>query len=155
MNLVKEYKGVKIFVSTLGEFYCDAIKNSNDYKVKTFSSNKLQSIEKAIDDFKGQEIDGNEYYEIESYKSKVTPLKVVRKVGSRLFFNDGTDSSNYSRRHLYPKNVDEKQEFVDLVKLFAQIKVNTDEIDKLYEINRRLKANADAKLRCLPQVAVS
>ena len=51
MNLVKEHKGVKIFVSIQGEFYCDANTNSNDYKKKTFVSTKLQSIEKAIDDF--------------------------------------------------------------------------------------------------------
>ena len=155
MNLVKEHKGVKIFVSTLGEFYCDVNKNSNDYKVKTFSSNKLSSIEKAIDNFKGQEIDGNEYYEIDVCYSKIKPLKVVRQVGDRLFFDDGTDSSNYSRRHLHPKIVDEKQEFVDLVKLFEQIKVNTDEINRLYEIGRQMKANADAKVRCLPKVTVS
>jgi hypothetical protein len=114
MNLVKEHKGVKIFVSIQGEFYCDANLNSNDYKNKTFVSTKLQSIEKAIDDFKGQEIDGNRYYDIAVYNTTLTPLRIVRQVGNRLFFNDGTDTSNYSRKTLYPKNVDEKQEFKDL-----------------------------------------
>ena len=122
MNLVKEHKGVKIFVSIQGEFYCDANTNSNDYKKKTFVSTKLQSIEKAIDDFKGQEIDGNIYYDIAVYNTTLTPLRIVRQVGNRLFFDDGTDTSNYSRRNLYPKSIDEKQEFKDLELLFEKLK---------------------------------
>jgi hypothetical protein len=56
MNLVKEHNGVKIFVSIQGEFYCNANTNSNDYEKKTFVSTKLQSIEKAIDDFKEKDL---------------------------------------------------------------------------------------------------
>jgi hypothetical protein len=155
MNLVKEHKGVKIFVSTQGEFYCDANANSNDYKNKTFVSTKLQSIEKAIDDFRGQEIDGNTYYDIALHSTVLMPLKIVRKVGSRLFFNDGTDTSNYSRKSLYPKSVDEKQEFKDLQLLFEQIKENQKEVSKLYEIQRQLREEADKKLKRLSKVTVS
>lgn len=155
MNQVKEYKGVKIFVSTQGEFYCDANTNSSDYKKKTFVSTKLQSIEKAIDDFKGQEIDGNRYYDIAVYNTTLTPLRIVSRVGSRLFFDDGTDTSNYSRKSLYPKSVDEKQEFKDLELLFEQLKENQKEINKLYEIQKQLRLEADKKLRCLLKVTIS
>lgn len=155
MNLVKEHKGVKIFVSIQGEFYCDANTNSNDYKKKTFVSTKLQSIEKAIDDFKGQEIDGNRYYDIAAHNITLTPLRIVRQVGNRLFFDDGTDTSNYSRKSLYPKLVDEKQEFKDLELLFEQLKENQKEINKLYDIQKQLRAEADKKLRRLSKVTVS
>ena len=155
MNLVKEYKGVKIFVSTQGEFYCDANTNSNDYKKKTFVSTKLQSIEKAIDDFKGQEIDGNRYYDIVVYNNTLIPLRVVRRVGNRLFFDDGTDTSNNSRRYLYPKGIDEKQEFKDLELLFDKLKENQKEINALYEMQKQLRLEADKKLRLMSKVAVS
>lgn len=155
MNLVKEYKGIKIFVSIKGEFYCDANTNSSDYNKKTFVSTKLQSIEKAIDDFKGQEIDGNRYYDISVYNTTLNPLRIVRKVGNRFFFDDGTDTSNYSRKKLYPKFVDEKQDFKDLEVLFQQLKENQKEINKLYEVQKLLRVEADKKLRCLPKVDVS
>ena len=155
MNLVKEHKGVKIFVSIQGEFYCDANTNSNDYKKKTFVSTKLQSIEKAIEDFKGQEIDGNRYYNIAIYNTTLTPLRIVRQVGNRLFFDDGTDTSNYSRTSLYPKVVDEKQEFKDLELIFDQLNENQKEISKLHEVQKQLRAEADKKLKCLSKVVVS
>jgi hypothetical protein len=155
MNLVKEHKGVKIFVSIQGEFYCDANTNSNDYKKKTFVSTKLQSIEKAIDDLKGQEIDGNRYYYIVVYNTTLTPLRIVRQVGDRLFFDDGTDTSDYSRKSLYPKVVDEKQEFNDLELLFEQLKENQKEINNLHEVQKQLRAEADKKLSCFSKVTVS
>ncbi len=155
MNLVKEHKGVKIFVSIQGEFYCDANTNSNDYKNKTFVSTKLQSIEKAIDDFKGQEIDGKSYYDIAVYNTTLTPLKVIRQVGSRLFFDDGTDTSNFSRKALYPNSINEKQEFKDLEIIFEQLRENQKEINKLYEIQKKLRVEADNKLRFMSKVTVS
>ena len=48
MNLVKEHKGVKIFVSVKGEFYCDANTNSNDYKKKTFVSTNCSQLKKQL-----------------------------------------------------------------------------------------------------------
>lgn len=155
MNLVKEYKGLKIFVSNRGEFYCDVNTNSNDYKKKSFVSTKLQSIEKAIDEFNGQEIDGDRYYDITVYNTTITPLKIVKCVGNRFFFNDGTDTSNYSRKSLYPKSIDEKQEFQDLKVLFEQIKENQKEINELYKIQKQLSAEGDKKLRALSKVIVS
>jgi hypothetical protein len=155
MSFLKEHKGVKIFVSYQGEFYCDANTNSNDYNKKTFASKKLQSIEKAIDDFKGQEIDGNRYYDIAVYSTTLTPLRIIRQVGNRLFFDDGTDSSSCSRKSLYPKVVDEKQEFKDLELLFELLKENKKEMQKLREIQTQLTEKANKKLSCLSKVAVS
>jgi hypothetical protein len=154
MTLVKEFKGVKIFVSHEGEFYCDAISNSGDYKKKTFSSMKLQSIEKVIGEFMGQEIDGSTYYDIQYYAATLHKIKIVRKVGDRLFFDDGTDTSNTSRRSLYPKSVDEKQEFSELVDIFDKIKKNQLDINTLYEAQKQLKIEAEKKLKCLPKVSV-
>lgn len=154
MSLVKEHNGVKIFVSNQGEFYCDANTNSNDQSKKTFASTKLQSIEKAIDDFKGQEIDGNRYYDIAVYNTTFTTLKVVRQVGNRLFFDDGTDTSSNSRKSLYPKVVDEKQEFKDLEIIFSQLKENQKQIKELNEVQKQLRVEADKKLRCLSKVTV-
>ena len=154
MNLVKEHKGVKIFVSVQGKFYCDVNTNSNDYKNKTFVSTKLQSIEKAIDEFKGQKKDGNIYYDINVYDTTLTPLKVEIQVGKSLFFDDGTNTSNYSRKALYPKSVDEKQEFKDLKILFERLKENQKEINRLYEVQKQLRAEANKKLKCLPKVSV-
>ncbi len=155
MNLVKEYKGVKIFITDVGEFYCDAIGNSNDYKKKTFVTAKLQSLEKAIDSFKGQEIEGNRYYDIHVYNTTLTPLRVIRNVGNRLFFDDGTDTSSHSRRELYPKSVDEKQEFKELELIFEQLRENQKEISNLYEVQKKLRAEADKKLKTMSKVKVS
>jgi len=155
MNLVKEHKGVNIYVSTEGEFYCDAINNVSDYKKKTFVSTKLQSIEKAIDDFKGQEIEnGKQFYDITIYNNTLVPLRIIRQVGNRLFFDDGTDTSNHSRRNLYPKSIDEKQEFKDLELLFKKLKENEKEISNLYENQKQLRAEADKKLRLMSKVSV-
>ena len=89
------------------------------------------------------------------YNTTLTPLRIVRKVGNRLFFDDGTDTSHYSRKALYPKSVDEKQEFKDLEILFEQLKENQKEINKLYEVQKQLRAEADKKLKCLSKCSVS
>lgn len=147
MSLVKEYKGVKIFVSHKGEFYCDANKNSDNYGNKTFVSNKLKSIEKAIDEFKGQKINGNRYYDITVYNTTITPLKVVQQIGNRFFFDDGTDTAHWSRRELYPESVEEQQEFKDLVLLIGQIKEAQNKVSLL-------RIEAEKKLKCLSKITV-
>ena len=152
MNLVKEYKGLKIFVSIDGEFYCDVINNSNDYKNKTFASEKLQSIEKAIDNFSGQNVNGNEYYSIQIFNNKIIPLKVTKFVGNRIFFDDGTDSSNGLRKLLYPKSIDKTQEFKDIKTILEQIEKNDIEIRNLYEASVKLRKEANEKLKHLPEV---
>jgi hypothetical protein len=80
------------------------VKNSNDIKSATFRSTKLPSIEKAIDEFVGGTVEnGDEYYEIATYSASIKPLKVIKKVGTRLFFDDGTDTSNWSRKKIIPE----------------------------------------------------
>ena len=116
-------------------------------KRKLLRQQNCSQLKKAIDDFKGQEIDGNRYYDIAVYNTTLTPLRIVRQVGNRLFFDDGTDTSNYSRKSLYPKAVDEKQEFKDLELLFDQLKENQKEINKLYEVQKQLRAEADKKIK--------
>jgi len=155
MNLVKEYKGVKIFVSFEGKFYCDANTNSNDYKKKTFVSTKLLSIEKAIDNFKGQRICGDEYYDITLHNETLKPLQVISRVGDRLFFDDGTDTSDFIRISLYPKSIDSKPEFQDLKLIFSQIKENQKEINKLYENQKQLRLEAEKKIVTFKKVKFS
>jgi len=145
---------VQIFVSTQGEFYCDANTNSNIYKNKTFSSVKLQSIEKAIDDFQGQKVDGNSYYDIAVYNTTLKLLKVTSRVGNRYFFDDGTDSSMHSRKTLYPKSVDQTKEFADLDLIFKEIRQNEKEIKDLYEAQKIMRKKAEDKLRFLQKVNI-
>lgn len=117
-NFVKKYNGVHIYVSPEGEFYCDVKNNSSNYYQKTFNSLKLQSIEKAIDNYSGgSEIDGKVYYDICRHSMSVKRLKVVKKVGERIFFNDGKDSSDWSRKDLYPREIEKTETFKRLKQL--------------------------------------
>lgn len=155
-NLVKEYKGVNIYVSPRGEFYCDAIGNSNDYKNKTFTSTKIISIEKGIDNFTGQEIEnGNVYYDILTHNTTIKSLKVVKRVGYRVFFDDGTDTSQQSRRYLYPEVIKDSKEFKDLEIIFAEIKKHEAEISSLYTLTRTLRDSAVKKLYMFSRVEVT
>jgi hypothetical protein len=150
MSLLKEYKCVKIYVSNDGEFYCDVVNNSDNYKVKTFASNKLQSVEKAIDTYQGSEItDGKEYYDICIHSAKITLLKVVRKIGNRLFFNDGSDTARYngmysSRRLLFPKSIDTEVPFKALEMIIKKLEENRKETERLYKENRELIITAES-----------
>ena len=113
---VRDYKGVNIFIDINGTFFCDCINNSNILENKTFNSDKLTSIIKAIDNFKGNEI--NEiFYKLNYYPIKIEKFKATSKVGNRLLFNDGTDSESYSRKNLYKENISKKEEFKKLIVL--------------------------------------
>jgi hypothetical protein len=153
MSLVKEYNGVKIFVSQNGEFYCDVIANTNDYKNKTFGSFKLQSVESAIDNYDGRVVDGNEYYDIQ--ESILLPLKVTSRVGNRLFFNDNTDTSHYNRKKLYPKSIETTPEFKELEIIFKKINDTNIQIKKLYDQKYKLYADAGLKINTFSKVIVS
>jgi len=113
---VREYKGVNIFITTDGTFFCDCINNSNILENKTFNSNKLTSIIKAIDSFKGNEINET-FYKLNHYPVKIEKFKATSKVGNRLLFDDGTDSESYSKRGLYKKTISKKEEFKKLLLL--------------------------------------
>lgn len=154
MSLVKEYKGVKIYVSPTGEFYCDVNYNSDNYNSKTFLSTKLQSIERAIDNFEGGKIEEEVYYDINMYIPKITVLKTIRKVGNRIFFDDGTDTSLVSRSKLYHRSISEKLEFKELENIFDKMKENNENIKKIYEENRKLMTLSKSKIDSLHKVNV-
>lgn len=48
---VKTYNGCNIYVHFDGTFYCDPINNSDEYKNAGIKSEKLSSVEKAIDNY--------------------------------------------------------------------------------------------------------
>lgn len=111
MQLLKNYKGVDIYVTSKGEFYCNPNNNSKDYKQKIFHSEKLPSIEKAIDGYKNQITNGREVYEIILYSNKCKLLKEVSNLGKISFFDDGSNSRN--NNHLYLKS--DLNEKLDLI----------------------------------------
>ncbi len=116
-NLVKEYNGVKIYITTEGRFFCDCISNSNDFSKKTFDSEKIQSIEKAIDNFEGESINES-YYLLNVYPLSVTKLKAKSRVGNRIFFSNGTKSDDWNLRGIKKGSlIEDKEEFERLLRL--------------------------------------
>jgi len=155
MKLVEEYKGVKIFITNNNEFYCDAIENSDIYRNKTFKSYKLESIEKEIDLFKEDVVDGNEYYEINIHNTSLKLLKVTNKVDRRLFFDDGTDTNSYTRTSLYPKKIEKTKAFKQLKVAFKTIVDTRKQIGDLHKKQGELISEAKSKLSLLCQVIVA
>lgn len=94
-----EYKGVEIHLTDNGEFYCDAVNNSNDYSKRQFNSFKFASIKKAIDDFEGAKVD-KLFYKFEPYTCSIIEYKQVSSKGNLLIFDDGKDSNDYTKRNL-------------------------------------------------------
>lgn len=90
---LKTYKGVDIQVASDGEFYCDPVNNSSMYRDKVFNSGKVKSIEKAIDGFKAAPISGAYLYTVVDYSCLIKKMPITGKTGNRLFFADGSDSS--------------------------------------------------------------
>lgn len=130
-NLVKEYKGVKIYITTEGRFFCDCISNSNEFSKKTFDSEKLQSIEKAIDNFEGASVDES-YYLLSVYPLSATKLKAKSKVGNRILFSDGTKSDDWNRRGVKKASlIEDKEEFKKLLNLAELYKELAKEIADL------------------------
>lgn len=130
-NEVKSYKGVNIFITTDGEFFCDCINNSNILENKTFNSNKLTSIIKAIDNFKGNQIN-KIFYKLSYYPVKIEKFTATSKVGNRLLFNDGTDSEHYDKKDLFKGCVTEKKEYGDLLLLEKEEK-------RIYQEKKKLE----------------
>ena len=99
MTFITNYKGVKIYFSTgKNDFYCDVVNNSERYKDKTFSSKKIESIKKAIENYKLGELQDDIYlYVLCKYPPRIEKIKVLRKVGDRLFFSNGKNSQNYNK----------------------------------------------------------
>lgn len=140
--MVKEYKGVNIYVNPQGEFYCDVVKNSDQFKNKTFSSYKLPSLEKAIDEYSGKELaTGEYYYEVNRYNGDIKKLAVVSKVGNRVFFDDGSDTSMYTRKTLYPSSIEDSEGYISIIEFARKISENQDEINRLNKINEGYRSS--------------
>lgn len=153
MALLKEYKGVRIFVNDKGEFYCNPITNDGVYNLKMFSSVKVASIEAAIDEYGGEDIvNGNQYYSIETHANELKLLTVIRRVGSRLFFDDGTDTAMYSRRELYPKEIDQQLGFAQFAEMISQMKDMSAEIQRLLTERSGITKKAQAALASFRKV---
>lgn len=153
-NVVKDYRGIKIFVYIDGTFYCN-MDHYPDYKKKTFQSNKLASIEKAIDEYHEKVVDGSIYYDIVSYIPRIHRLKVIGKVGSRLFFDDGTSSMSHNRQKMYPKDIETTAGFLKLKALFDDITANKLEINRLNQENTALMAEANKITSKLKKIEVT
>lgn len=154
MVLVKNYKGVDIYVTRNGEFYCDVTANSSDYKNKTFQSNKIQSIEKAIDNYQSSDIDGDEYYEIASYRNIFKKIKVIKKIGNRLFFDDGTETgaNRFDIKPLYNKEIENSPDFNKIKELTDELVRNDKLVSELYNKNRLIRNEIDAILKNFKKV---
>lgn len=153
--MVKEYKGVNIYVNTSGEFYCDVVKNSDKFKNKSFSSYKLPSLEKAIDEYSGSELaTGEYYYEVNRHNGDIKKLTVISKVGNRVFFDDGTDTSNSTRRELYPSLIEQSEAYVSVIELSNKIKENQEEINRLNKINDGYRLKIGEGLNQIRRVTV-
>ena len=152
MTTVKEYKGVKILVTDSGKFYCDVTNKSRDFEDATFKSEKLQSIEKAIDEYTPEEIDGNTYYAFGRYSPSITKIKVVKKVGNRCFFNDGTDTSYDERKKLYPENTNRYPQFETAKLLQEEYKETVRQIKELYSRQNHLMSKFQELKSLLPQL---
>jgi hypothetical protein len=137
-NLVKEYNGVKIYITTEGRFFCDCISNSSEFSKKTFDSEKLQSIEKAIYNFEGASVDES-YYLLSMYPLSVNKLIAKSKVGNRILFTDGTKSDDWNRRGVKKASlIEDKEEFKKLLNLAELYKELNDEIAELTKQQRDL-----------------
>lgn len=132
---VQSYKGVDIYVTPKGEFYCDALNNSSDYESKTFQSRKMEALEKAIDQFEDGVKDGPILYDAD-----FRPVKVIRKVGSRVFFENGMDTSRweYNRRPFYSLVTAQTEKFQKILELKELQSKNLKELQRIYAEQDRL-----------------
>ena len=142
-NLVKKHKGVNIYITSEGMFFCDCNNNSDLYENKTFNSEKLQSLEKAIDSFEGNKLN-EDYYLLSVYPISVKKFTAKSKVGDRIIFNDGTDSNSYQKRGIKKgiliTNKKEFEEFLILEKEDIKLLNKNKDLEK-QRILIREKAN--------------
>jgi len=126
-----EYKGVKIFVTNEGEFYCNAVTNSADYNNKQFKSLKFTSIQKAIDNFEGAKTN-KLWFKFESYYCKIKKYKQVSSKGDLMIFSDGTDSSGNCKYLISEDNLNKKslEKAEELSKKYLELD------KKILELNR-------------------
>ena len=92
-NLIKEHKGVKIYVNHTGEFYCNTKDDKPGFQFKTNSSEKLSSLEKFIDTLNSEEVKHEvDYYEINIYRFPVVRvLQSSKRIGNKIYFKNGEE----------------------------------------------------------------
>ena len=157
MEFIKEYKGVFIYHNTLkNEYYCDAKYNSSNYENNTHIGNKIQHIERAINDCYGYVVgDVIQYYAVEVYEPKIELLRVVKRLGKHLYFDDGTSTKDKTRERLYPKSIDEEQDFKILLSLLDTSKEIVLELNRLNKAHRILSLNINQELSKYKKVSVT
>lgn len=148
MQLLKNYKGVDIYVTSEGEFYCNPNNNSKDYNQKIFHSEKFPSIEKAIDGFKNEITNGREVYEIIPYSNKFKLLKEVSNLGKISFFDDGSNSRN--NNHLYLKS-DLEGKLDRIMTYLANKKDLEEQAQNLMKSSREIGNQIDSILKTIPK----
>lgn len=157
MEFIKEYKSVFIYQHIpTGEYYCDAKYNSSNYKNNTHIGNKIQHIERAINDCKGYIVDDIiQYYAVEVYEPKIELLRVVKRLGKHLYFDDGTSTKYKNRERLYSKSIEEEQDFKILLSLLDTSKEIVLELNRLNKVHRILSLNINQELSKYKKVSIT
>ena len=137
MTAVKEYKGVNIYVTQDGVFYCDCIDNSSDFKKATFKSEKLLSIEKGIDSYEGSKPEEKYWYEIHPHVPVINKKELSGIVGHLPVFKDRTVVNSYST--FYHESIENNPCFAQLIDLQNQVKELRDAAQELYKKESRLR----------------
>lgn len=133
MTKVNTYKGVDIYINPQGDFYCNPSTNTGNYLNKVFSSSKFDSILKSIDSYTGEVQDGEEYYDINinTYTPVTTLIKVVRKVGNLLFFDNNTNSMHMLKSRLFPKEVKDNPKLKEIETAIEELQFYRDKMTDL------------------------
>ena len=157
MEPIKEYKGVFIYHNTLkNEYYCDAKYNSSNYENNTHTGNKIQHIERKINDCEEYVVDDIiQYYAVEVYEPKIELLRVVKRLGKHLYFDDGTSTKDKNRERLYPKSIDTEPDFKILLSLLDTSKEIVLELNRLNKAHRILSLNINQELSKYKKVSVT
>lgn len=157
MKPIKEYKGVFIYHNTFkNEYYCDAKYNSSNYENKTHIGNKIQHIERAINDCEGYVVDDIiQYYAVEVYEPKIELLRVVKRLGKHLYFDDGTSTKDKNRERLYPKSIDTEPDFKTLLSLLDTSKEIVLELNRLNKAHRVISLNINQELSKYKKVSIT
>lgn len=157
MKPIKEYKGVFIYHNTFkNEYYCDAKYNSSNYENKTHIGNKIQHIERAINDCEGYVVeDIIQYYAVEVYEPKIELLRVVKRLGKHLYFDDGTSTKDKNRERLYPKSIDTEPDFKTLLSLLDTSKEIVSELNRLNKAHRVISLTINQELSKYKKVSIT
>ena len=130
MAEVVKYKGVFIQVTPEGKFYADPKNNSTDFYKASITSDKVESIKKAIDNYTDTSQSATYYYDITNYRVEVEQIFITNTVGTLTYYSNGKDSRHYMGT-LYLAEIENTEEFQDLMILSDKYKELTKEIKEL------------------------